>query len=332
MPPTRTASSVPATAQRRTVRVVTRNTAATSRSVRSSVGRAWETPVAMRTKHDSQTAPQTRTFRFPTGGDLCSNGRQQIRQQLAAQTLLDALLAGSEFRLAAIDVRDAADRPGRADEIARRFGVRGNGRPVVAELLLRASEDPDVRHAALLLNARAYWVEDTGPRWVVEGDHGEHVFFEDGEDEARQLAAELGCDVTYRPGSTARPRHYAVGQSFVIPLSVAARCVAARAAGDCVGWHGRGSDRRPCQSKAAVGYRPYCGLHGGWDYRRKRDAWDVEREEGVRRLFKLAAPAVLDGRQAAPDREQIWPPEHPPGGGPWTRDAREAWLAGQRAH
>lgn len=46
---------------------------------------------------------------------------------------------------------------------------------------------------------------------------------------------------------------------------------------------------------------------------------------------RTSAPARTCAAPVSPVPQQVWPPEHPPGGGPWTREAREAWLAGQRA-
>lgn len=224
-----------------------------------------------------------------------------LREVMAAETLATALLKQSEFHAAIAKTRDAEHRERRATELARPY-ARGAGRRVVAELLLRGAETPDARHVALLIGARAYFIEDTSGRWVVHGADGEDVFFEDGEDEARELAAETGAEVSFRPGSHDRRRHYMLGMAYMEPIAVAAHMVAARGVGDCLGWHGQDLERWPCLSRAVAGYRPYCALHGGWDFRRRRGAWEVEREERVRRLFVLAAPAVLEGVRAGLSR------------------------------
>ena len=213
---------------------------------------------------------------------------------MAADLFVSALLARQEFRSHAQHVSDASDSEDAASKLAQGYG-RGKVRALVTELLLRVADDPGVRHAALIIGARAHSVEDLGPRWVVPAAGEDIVFFEDGEDEARALANETCSEVLYRPGSSARAGRYALGEPFMTPLLIGAHLVAARGAGVCLGWIGTGDDRRPCESKAVKSYRPYCGQHGGWDYRLKRGAWETERDEAIRRMSTLAAPAIAGG-------------------------------------
>ena len=250
--------------------------------------------------------PSSRTFRFPSGADLCANGRSTLREQMAADLLVSALLARQEFRSHAQHVSDASESEDAASKLAQGYG-RGKVRAIVTELLLRVADDPGVRvaddpgvrHAALIIGARAHSVEDLGPRWVVPAAGEDIVFFEDGEDEARALANETSSEVLYRPGNSARAGRYALGEPFMTPLLIGAHLIAARGAGFCLGWRGTGNDRRPCESKAVKNYRPYCGRHGGWDYRLKRGAWETERDEAIRRVSTLAAPAIAGGIRAS---------------------------------
>lgn len=229
----------------------------------------------------------SRTFRFPSGRDLCGTGRGVLREHLALEVLAAALLQLHEFHIDVLDIREARTTP---TERARLY-VSGKPRLVVAELLKRAAATMEMPNLTTLAGARCYWVEDTSGRWVVPTEHGDVEFSEDGEGEALELAHEHGEPATYRAGTEGRSRRYTLGASFMTPLQIGGHVVTARRAGRCLGWiDGPVEGDRPCRSYAVTGYRPYCSLHGGWSFRHRRGAWEADRDNGVRLLFGLAQP------------------------------------------
>jgi len=221
-------------------------------------------------------------------------GRAVLREQLAAHLLLNVLRAEPAYVQDVTAICGSASPAVAAAELSREYG-RGMMRDVVAHILeraaLTAAEEPacaGTDSPIAILGVRAHCVDSSREgRWVVAAPDGEITFFDDGEQEARALAAELGVAAYYRPPDAARPGRYALGAAFIVPLARGAALVASRRAGRCLGWHEDAGGRRPCRNAAIAG--PYCRRHGRWEFRVKRGAWEVEREEDVRRLARLAA-------------------------------------------
>lgn len=290
----------PAAPHRRTVRGVTRRSAATSSArsrdesaVRSSV----DTAVVMGHEDRCGTTPHSGTFRFPSGADVSSSERDLLREQEAAWLLIGALGKRPEFWDHADAIATAPDPFSAAHVLSLRY-CQGKRRRVIERVLLRAAAAPHLRtcstqqHRISLVGARAC---------VVSRDHPSATMDVGSEAEAEALAtANPGVEyrapsrygpITFhvaldRPGQ--RQGRYAVGSPFVVPLLEASHLVAARGAGVCVGRHGDGS---PCTQCAAHG-STYCRRH---DSHSARPAWESRHDTIVRRLFALATPAVMEG-------------------------------------
>jgi hypothetical protein len=205
---------------------------------------------AIRT-HGPPSAPQdSGTFRFPSGADLADIERALLIELLAARTLAGALCRRERFRTDARIVSRAEEPSAIAHEISLRY-CQGKRRRVIQRLLLRAAQ------ATLI-------------------------------DQPLSASRLVGARATFTVDQEGRHHRYAIGPASMVPLVRASHLVAARGAGECLGWRLDGS---PCPQRAAAG-SVYCRRHDG---DASIAAWESERDTILRRLFNLAAPAVLDG-------------------------------------
>ena len=201
---------------------------------------------------------------FPSGADLSSPERDLLRIHEAAWALIDALGNEPAFWEHSRQVAESASPAGTARELSLRY-CQGARRDVLTELLVRAAVHPGLKDS---------------PAW--------------------QQRLFLGGVSLIKSTGGQGPKRNAVGGPFMAPLLRASYLVAAQGAGRCLAWNDNGS---PCQSDAAEGAGSYCRRHDVWvkpepGRVERRVGWEREREEIVKRLFKLARPLIVG---ATPD-------------------------------